>query len=169
MITNIYLPGCRRIGIQGGRLRRPRRRAVVGSIWAGGIGIGACQELDPIAGRGPAVFGIPCSRRSDSVTWREVTPDVDATYPEVRRRWRVDGLRRMAGVTSVVSTWPAMGCVPVSRSNGRRSSINRHTPCHPPPSPPPPRVGGDPCNTRQRTCVSTGRTYECVGGGRRVG
>lgn len=83
MITNIYLPGCRRIGIQGGRLRRPRRRAVVGSIWAGGIGIGACQELDPIAGRGPAVFGIPCSRRSDSVTWREVTPDVDATYPEV--------------------------------------------------------------------------------------
>lgn len=163
MITNIYLPGCRRIGIQGGRLRRPRRRAVVGSIWASGISIGACQELDPIAGHGPAVFGIPCSRRSDSVMWRDVVVDA---YPDPRRRWRVDGV---AGITSAVSTWPAMGCMPVSRSSSRRSSTDRHTPCHPPPSPPPPRVGGDPCNTRQRTCVSTGRTYECVGGGRRVG
>lgn len=167
MITNIYLPGCRRIGIQGGRLRRPRRRAVVGSIWAGGIGIGACQELDPIADRGPAVFGIPCSRRSDSVPWREGRAGRRCTCPESRS---AVGGRWVAGVTSAVSTWPAMGCMPVSRSSGRRTSTDRHTPVaihhrrhhH--------RESAEyPCNTRQRTCVSTGRTYECVGGGRKVG
>lgn len=156
MITNIYLPGCRRIGIQGGRLRRPRRRAVVGSIWAGGIGIGACQELEPIAGRGPAVFNIPCSRRSDSVTWRGHAGR-RCTHPRVEASLAVD--------PSCPSGQPW-----VSRSSGRRSSTDRHTPRHPPPlPPPPPRVGGDPCNTRQRTCVSTGRTYECVDGGRKVG
>lgn len=31
-LTNIYLPGRRQIGKQGGRLHRPRRKAVVGSI-----------------------------------------------------------------------------------------------------------------------------------------
>jgi len=157
MITNIYLPGCRRIGIQGGHLHRPRRRAVVGSIWAGGIGIGACQELDPIADRGPAVFGIPCSRRSDSITWRGHARR-RCTYPESRRRWRVDGLPGRH-IHPRGQPWDACGI------QVERQPI---TPCHPPPSPPT-RVGGDPCNTRQRTCVSTGRTYECVGGGRKVG
>lgn len=125
MITNIYLPGCRRIGIQGGRLRRPRRRAVVGSIWAGGIGIGACQELDPIADPPCSVF--PCSRRSDSVPWRGRHAGRRCTHPELRRRWRSMGRR----VTSVVSTWPAMGCMRYpGRAAADRQPIATHHAIH---------------------------------------
>jgi len=65
------------------------------------IDIGACQELDPIAGRGPAVFGIPCSRQSDSVTGR------------AGRRCHISRVEAPLGrsmgrqVTSAVSTWPS--------------------------------------------------------------
>lgn len=70
----------------------------MGSIWAGGIGIDACQELDPIADRGPAVFGNPCSRRSDSVTVekRSSWPDVDdhvGSGGAVGGRWGSSGSR----------------------------------------------------------------------------
>jgi len=65
------------------------------------IDIGACQELDPIAGRGPVVFGIPCSRQSDSVTGR------------AGRRCHISRVEAPLGrsmgrqVTSAVSTWPS--------------------------------------------------------------
>lgn len=134
MITNIYLPGCRRIGIQGGRLRRPRRRAVVGSIWAGDdIGIGACQELDPIADRGPAVFGIPCSRRSDSVTGgeRSCRRRRCIGIQRVEAPLAVDGGSSSPGHIRRGSVWPAMGCMRYpGRAAADRQPIATHRAIH---------------------------------------